>query len=85
MTWKLVNPIDVLEDEQDCFYTEGSDITLRIIGLLHSVQSLAQLVENWSQTCNFIHLAVQDLLAAYYNISRLESAEHYKQFETLIS
>ena len=53
------------------------------MGLLHSVQGFGSIGRKLV-TCNFIHLAVQELLAAYY-ISRLEPAEHSKQFETLLN
>ena len=53
------------------------------LGLLHRVQGFGSIGRKLV-TCNFIHLAVQELLAAYY-ISRLEPAEHSKQFETLLN
>ena len=56
---------------------------LSTLGLLHSVQGFGSIGRKLV-TCNFIHLAVQELLAAYY-ISRLEPAEHSKQFETLLN
>ena len=52
------------------------------LGLLHSVQGFGSLGRKLV-TCNFIHLAVQELLAAYY-ISQLEPAKHSEQFETLL-
>ena len=57
--------------------------SLSTLGLLHSVQGFGSIGRKLV-TCNFIHLAVQELLAAYY-ISRLEPAEHSKQFETLLN
>ena len=57
--------------------------SLSTLGLLHSVQGFGSIGRKLV-TCNFIHLAVQELLAAYY-ISQLEPAEHSEQFETLLN
>ena len=65
------------------FFTQKEFTSLSTLGLLHSVQGFGSIGRK-SVTCNFIHLAVQELLAAYY-ISRLEPAEHSKQFETLLN
>ena len=54
------------------------------LGLLHCVQGFGRQVGSQVTTYNFIHLSVQELLAAYY-ISQLESAEHSKQFEILLN
>ena len=64
-------------------FTQKELTSLSTLGLLHSVQGFGAIGRK-SVTCNFIHLAVQELLAAYY-ISRLEPAEHSKQFETLLN
>ena len=64
-------------------FTQKELTSLSTLGLLHSVQGFGR-IGTKSVTCNFIHLAVQELLAAYY-ISRLEPAEHCKQFETLLN
>ena len=64
-------------------FTQKELTSLSTLGLLHSVQGFGSIGRKLV-TCNFIHLAVQDLLAAYY-ISRLEPAEHSKQFETLLN
>ena len=64
-------------------FTQKELTSLSTLGLLHSVQGFGSYGRK-SVTCNFIHLAVQELLAAYY-ISRLEPAEHSKQFETLLN
>ena len=64
-------------------FTQKELKSLSTLGLLHSVQSFGSIGRK-SITCNFIHLAVQELLAAYY-ISRLKPAEHSKQFETLLN
>ena len=56
---------------------------LTSLGLLHSVQGFGSIGRKLV-TCNFIHLAVQELLAAYY-ISRLEPAEHSELFEKLLN
>ena len=64
-------------------FTQKELTSLSTLGLLHSVQGFGSIGRK-SVTCNFIHLAVQELLAAYY-ISRLEPAEHSKQFETLLN
>ena len=58
-------------------------ISLSTLGLLHSVQGFGSIGRKLV-TCNFIHLAVQELLAAYY-ISRLEPTEHSEQFGTLLN
>ena len=63
-------------------FTQKELTSLSTLGLLHSVQGFGSIGRKLV-TCNFIHLAVQELLAAYY-ISRLEPAEHSKQFETLL-
>ena len=65
-------------------FTQKELTSLSSLGLLHSVQGFGKHQGQKSVTCNFIHLAVQELLAAYY-ISRLEPAEHSKQFETLLN
>ena len=64
-------------------FTQKELTSLSTLGLLHSVQGFGSIGQK-TVTCNFIHLAVQELLAAYY-ISRLEPAEHSKQFETLLN
>ena len=56
--------------------------SLSTLGLLHSVQGFGSFGRELV-TCNFIHLAVQELLAAYC-ISQLEPAEHSKQFIILL-
>ena len=56
--------------------------SLSKLGLLQSVQGFGR-IGSQLVTCNFIHLAVQELLAAYF-ISQLEAAEHYKQFKNLL-
>ena len=64
-------------------FTQKELTSLSTLGLLHSVQGFGSIGRKLV-TCNFIHLAVQELLAAYY-ISRLEPAKHSKQFETLLN
>ena len=64
-------------------FTQKEVTLLSTLGLLHSVQGFGSIGRKLV-TCNFIHLAVQELLAAYY-ISRLEPAEHSKQFETFLN
>ena len=64
-------------------FTQKELTSLSTLGLLHSVQGFGSIGRKLV-TCNFIHLAVQELLAAYY-ISRLEPAEHSEQFETLLN
>ena len=64
-------------------FTQKELTSLSTLGLLHSVQGFGSIGRK-SVTCNFIHLAIQELLAAYY-ISRIEPAEHSKQFETLLN
>ena len=64
-------------------FTQKEFTSLSTLGLLHSVQGFGSIGRKLV-TCNFIHLAVQELLAAYY-ISRLEPAEHSEQFETLLN
>ena len=64
-------------------FTQKELTSLSTLGLLHSVQGFGSIGRKLV-TCNFIHLAVQELLAAYY-ISRLEPAEHSDQFETLLN
>ena len=60
-------------------FTQKELTSLSTLGLLHSVQGFGS-IDRKLFTCNFIHLAIQELLAAYY-ISRLEPAEHSEQFE----
>ena len=64
-------------------FTRKELTSFSTLGLLHSVQGFGSIGRKLI-TCNFIHLAVQELLAAYY-ISRLEPAKHSKQFETLLN
>ena len=52
------------------------------LGLLHCVKGFGS-VNSRVVTYNFIHLSVQELLAAYY-MSQLDPAEHSKQFELLL-
>ena len=66
--------------ENKIVFTQKELTSLSTLGLLHSVQGFGS-IGSKIVTCNFIHLAVQELLAAYY-ISRLEPAEHSEQFET---
>ena len=53
------------------------------LGLLQSVKGYGS-VGSRQITYNFIHLAVQELLAAYY-ISKMESDKHAEVFESLLS
>ena len=69
--------------ENKIVFTQKKLTSLSTLGLLHSVQGFGSIGRKLV-TCNFIHLAVQELLAAYY-ISRLEPAEHSEQFETLLN
>ena len=64
-------------------FTQKELTSLSTLGLLHSVQGFGSIGRKLV-TCNFIHLAVQELLAAYY-ISQLEPAEHSNRFETLLN
>ena len=64
-------------------FTQKELTSLSTVGLLHSVQGFGRIGTKFV-TCNFIHLAVQELLAAYY-ISQLEPAEHCKQFKILLN
>ena len=52
------------------------------LGLLHIVQGFGR-IGSKSFTSNFIHLAIQELLAAFY-ISRLRPSEHVEQIKTLL-
>ena len=63
-------------------FTQKELTSLSKLGLLHSVQSFGR-IGSKLVTYNFIHLTVQDLLAAYY-ISQMEPDEHSIQFETLL-
>ena len=56
--------------ENKIVFTQKELTSLSTLGLLHSVQGFGSIGRKLV-TCNFIHLAVQELLAAYY-ISRLE-------------
>ena len=53
------------------------------LGLLDSVEGYGPVCSR-QITYNFIHLAVQELLAAYY-ISKMESDKHAEVFESLLS
>ena len=64
-------------------FTQKELTSLSTLGLLHSVQGFGRIGRKLV-TCNFIHLAVQELLAAYY-ISRLEPAEHSEKFKILLN
>ena len=63
-------------------FTQKELTSLSTLGLLHSVQGFGSFGRKLV-TCNFIHLAVQELLAAYF-ISQLEPAEHSKRFKYLL-
>ena len=69
--------------ENKIVFTQKELTSLSTLGLLHSVQGFGSIGRKLV-TCNFIHLAVQELLAAYY-ISRLEPAEHSELFEKLLN
>ena len=69
--------------ESKIVFTQKELTSLSTLGLLHSVQGFGSIGRKLV-TCNFIHLAVQELLAAYY-ISRLEPAEHSLKFEILLN
>ena len=69
--------------ENKIVFAQKELTSLSTLGLLHSVQGFGSIGRKLV-TCNFIHLAIQELLAAYY-ISRLEPAEHSKQFVTLLN
>ena len=56
---------------------------LPTLGLLESVKGYGS-VGSRQITYNFIHLAVQELLAAYY-ISKMESDKHAEVFESLLN
>ena len=86
----LKEPLDKLSElafngvmQNKIVFTQKELTSLSTLGLLHSVQGFGSIGRKLV-TCNFIHLAVQELLAACY-ISRLEPAEHSKQFETLLN
>ena len=63
-------------------FTQKELAPLSTLGLLHSVQGFGSIGRK-IVTCNFIHLTVQELLAAYY-ISRLEPAEQLVQFKIIL-
>ena len=63
-------------------FTQKELTSLSTLGLLHSVQGVGSIGRK-IVTCNFIHLTVQELLAAYY-ISQLEPAEQLVQFEIIL-
>ena len=63
-------------------FTRKELTSLSKLGLLHSVQSFGR-IGSKLVTYNFIHLTIQDLLAAYY-ISQIEPDEHSIEFETLL-
>ena len=69
--------------ENKIVFTQKELASISTLGLLHSVQGFGSIGRK-VVTCNFIHLAVQELLAAYY-ITRLEPAEHCALFETLLN
>ena len=54
------------------------------LGLLHCVKGFGP-VFSQVVTCNFIHLSVQELLAAYYIKSRSDPTEHSKHFRLLLN
>ena len=68
--------------ENNIVFSQKELTSLSTLGLLHSVQGFGSFGRKLV-TCNFIHLAVQELLAAYC-ISQLEPAEHSKQFINLL-
>ena len=61
----------------------ASNRVFSTLGLLHCVRGFGS-VGNEVETYNFIHISVQELLAAYY-ISQLESAKHSEQFQLLLN
>ena len=69
--------------ENKIVFTQKELVSISALGLLHSVQGFGSIGKKLV-TCNFIHLAAQELLAAYY-ITRLEPAEHCALFETLLN
>ena len=63
-------------------FSQKEIASLSTLGLLHRVEGFGSIGKK-PVTCNFIHLAVQELLAAYF-ISQLELSEHSKQFNNLL-
>ena len=68
--------------ENKIVFSQKELTSLSTLGLLHRVEGFGSIGKK-PVTCNFIHLAVQELLAAYF-ISQLEPAEHSKQFKNLL-
>ena len=69
--------------ENKIVFTQKELASISTLGLLHSVQGFGSIGRKLVAS-NFNHLAVQELLAAYY-ISRLEPDEHCGLFETLLN
>ena len=69
--------------QNEIVFTHKELTSFSTLGLLHSVQGFGSIGRKLV-TCNFIHLAIQELLVAYY-ISRLEPDAHSKQFKTLLN
>ena len=63
-------------------FSQKEIASLSTLGLLHRVEGFGSIGKK-PVTCNFIHLAVQELLTAYF-ISQLKPAEHSKQFRNLL-
>ena len=68
--------------ENKIVFSQKEIASLSTLGLLHRVEGFGSIGKK-PVTCNFIHLAVQELLAAYF-ISQLEPAEHSKTFIDLL-
>ena len=63
-------------------FTQKEITSLSTLGLLHIAQGFGG-IDSKSFTGNFIHLAIQELLAAFY-ISQLRPSEHVEQIRTLL-
>ena len=68
--------------ENKIVFSQKEIALLSTLGLLHRVEGFGSIGKK-PVTCNFIHLAVQEVLTAYF-ISQLEAAEHSKQFKNLL-
>ena len=68
--------------ENKIIFSQKELTSLSTLGLVHRVRGFGSIGKK-PVTCNFIHLAVQELLAAYF-ISQLEPSKHSKQFKNLL-
>ena len=77
----MQNQVVFTQDELPCILPSPPQEDLPAMGVLQRVQWFS--IGSKSMSYNFIHLSIQELLAAY-RISKMEESEHVRVFQTLL-